>query len=193
MRADPGKDGGTLTAQERRWFMRPEGEINADLNQTSLLTPQPPWAFMSPYPVAQKGMRKSQSQPWGKGMEEQVPIQEKCLFHLVLLPRYPSLFPNTHTHRMNFQHAHMLLQTCLICSERNTVWLVSPLPSSFGYVRKVIWILAVVLLALRRMENCKFIFKWKTTTLKLFSPCWLKGIYFCILVGYVMLSASMHD
>ncbi len=110
-------------------------------------------------------------------MKEPVLIWEKCLFHLVLLPHY-SISVSKHPHTqagMHFQHAHMLLQTCLMCSEWNTVWLVSPFPSSISNIKKVIWILAVVLLALRRMQNSKFIFKWTTiTTLKLFSPCLLR-------------------
>ncbi len=51
----------------------------------------------------------------------------------------------------------------------------SHLPSSISNIKKVIRILAVVLLALRSMQNSKFNFKWTTTTLKRFSPCLLRG------------------
>ncbi len=103
-------------------------------------------------------------------------IWEKCLFHLVLLPHY-SISVSKHPHTqagMHFQHAHMLLQTCLMCSEWNTVWLVSPLPSSISNNKKKSF--ESWLLFYWPCVGCKTASLWTTiTTLKLFSPCLLRG------------------
>lgn len=104
----------------------------------------------------------------------------------------PSLFPNTHT------HTHTSWKAVPICTYAitnmlnmqwiwNTVWLVSLLPYSISPLRKDIWILAVVSLVLRRMENSKFISEIHNN-IAIFSPLierWWESacfwIYFCVM------------
>lgn len=83
------------------------GGIDAELGQTSLLTPQPPPGLESS-PCDRPAVTVQRKARWEERTtalreEDCVLIWRRCLFHLVLLPHY-SISVSKHPHRLKLEH-----------------------------------------------------------------------------------------